>query len=126
MVTNYKINLKDSYKRSFSKCLPLGMFRKQPRPRTFDYRPRYYDPQKEENKLFSPAEHANQSNLDGMRSRISRHYQSYSGMNKDRNGSTRSQIWTPNLRFVVILLCLMLAAFWFLSANMSKILAFME
>ncbi len=102
------------------------MFRKQPKPRTFDYRPRYYDPQKEENKLFSPAEHANQSNLDGMRSRISRHYQNYSGSNSARNTSPSSQIWTSNLRFIIILLCLMLAAYWFLSANMSKILAFME
>lgn len=102
------------------------MFRKQPKPRVFDYRPRYFDPQKEETNWLKSGKHSAKDNLEGMRTRISRHFRTYNTGSSIRQDSTRSQIWSSNLRLVIILLGLMLAAYWFLSANMSRILSFLE
>lgn len=103
------------------------MFRKQPKPRSFDYRPRYFDPEKERTRIFRPPG-SEESQLDGMRSRISRHFREY-----NREDGTGSSLFSPgrqvrqsNLRLVVILVLLLLGSLWLLMTWLPRVVALVE
>jgi hypothetical protein len=104
------------------------MIRKQPKPRSFDYRPRYYDPEKERSRIFRPSgSEGEDSPLEGMRGRISRHFREYnSDGGKSSPFSAGRQVRQSNIRLVVILALLLLAAFWLLSTWLPRVVALVE
>ena len=95
------------------------MFRKLPRPRTFDYRPRFYDPDREHLKR------GGQGDLTGMKARISRQFRDNSG-SAHRNSAVKAQVRRSNLLLVTVLVMLLLGAYWFLSVHLPRIVAIVE
>lgn len=80
------------------------MFRKQPKPRSFDYRPRYFDPDRDQlaKARKSGAEPEGASGVEGIRRRISGFYSGYRGDAGSPKGVGR-QIWQSNMRLILIL-----------------------
>lgn len=101
----------------------LCMFRKQPQPRTFEYRPRYFDPETER---YQNAGKGVRGGIDGMRSRISRHFREYNQSTSSNTGKVKSQVRSSNLRLILILATLFVIAWWMLSYNLERILALLS
>jgi hypothetical protein len=99
------------------------MFRKQPNPRTFEYRPRYFDPETER---YQNAGKGARGGIDGMRSRISRHFKEYNQSASSNTGKVKSQVRSSNLRLILILATLFVIAWWMLSYNLERILALLS
>lgn len=92
------------------------------KPRTFDYKPRFYDPVKEELEARLSKYRENSSgeeNINQMKTRIRSGLQ-----NKWQKGDTRSQVRKSNMRLFYILVILGLLSFILLSSN--KIVALIE
>ncbi|HRW75679.1 MAG TPA: hypothetical protein P5563_07225 [Saprospiraceae bacterium] len=101
------------------------MFRKQPKPRPFDYRPRYYDPDRSFLRDHMPASQDANARIESMKSRVSRQFRqgdSSAGFRSD----TRQQIRRSNLRLVIILGLLLIGVYWFLTVHLPRILAAIE
>lgn len=80
------------------------MFRKQPKPRSFDYRPRYFDPDRDQiaQARKSGTEPEEASGVEHIRSRISGFYRGYRGDTGSPKG-VGGQIWQSNMRLILIL-----------------------
>jgi hypothetical protein len=97
------------------------MFRKQPKPRSFDYRPRYFDPDKEQSSLRP----LKGDDTEVRKQRISRRFRDYSGGGSTHPGVQR-QIRQSNLRLVLILAVMLLLGYWFVSGNLEGIIAALQ
>lgn len=95
------------------------MFRKQPRPRSFDYRPRYFDPEKEHSSLRP----IKGDDTEVRKQRISRHFRQFNTPGSSRHPGVQRQVRQSNLRLLLILIGLLLLVWWFISGNLGRILA---
>lgn len=98
------------------------MLRRQPKPRTFDYRPRYFDPDKE---AFQQAKSPVEEDTDtgGRIRRISRHFREY-----HRSPSTSGHFFSPqrearrsNVRLFLILAGLLFLAYYLMVATIPQL-----
>ncbi|MCF8238115.1 MAG: hypothetical protein K9I85_08160 [Saprospiraceae bacterium] len=101
------------------------MFRKQPKPRQFDYRPRYYDPDKSFLSDHLPAAKSGDARVDAMKSRISRQFRSGDSSGAFRT-ETQRQIKRSNRILIIVLGLLLIGAYWFLTVHLPRILAVIE
>lgn len=101
------------------------MFRKQPKPRQFDYRPRYYDPDESFLKDHMPSAKEGDDRLDAMKNRVSRQFRQGDTSNQFSVHSKR-QIQRSNRLLIIILGLLLIGAYWFLTVHLPRILAVIE
>lgn len=95
-------------------------FGNRAKPRTFDYKPRFYDPAKEEleariRKYNPPV--SEDENMDNVKLRIRSGLQ-----HKWQKGSIKTQVRQSNLRLLYIIIILFLLAFLLLSSNKFVVL----
>ncbi|MBK7344946.1 MAG: hypothetical protein IPJ06_18730 [Saprospiraceae bacterium] len=101
------------------------MFRKQPKPRQFDYRPRYYNPDESFLKDYLPGSREGEDRLTAMKNRVSRQFRQGDSSGSVRDDSRR-QIQRSNRLLIIILGLLIIGAYWFLTVHLPRILAVIE
>ncbi len=101
----------------------MAMFRffKLPRHRTFDYKPRYWDPEKEElEKRVKAVEKRNENDPEAMKARISRGLRKRGGGFTDQQFSNR-QIRRSNYILLLVLVGLIILTFLFVTLYLPRI-----
>lgn len=97
-------------------------FGKRAKPRTFDYKPRFYDPAREEREARLSKYRGFSSEEEGVSHMTTR---IRSGLkNKWQKGDTKAHVRRSNMRLLYILIILFLLSFLLLSSN--KITALLE
>ncbi len=95
-------------------------FTKVPKPRSFDYKPRFYDPEKEElENRFSRAERIRRGGVEGAKTRLKGSFRrNFSAESAGR----REQMRRSNYRLFMIIAVLLLLTYFLLNSNLPGLM----
>ncbi len=104
--------------------MAIFSFFKSPKPKQFNFKPRYYDANKERLKeVLSRHENASESDPDAMKSRISMGFKAKGGFDRSYESKIRRK---SNRTLLLVLVVLVLLSFLLLSRYLPEIVKLVE
>lgn len=104
-------------------------FTKTPKPQRFQYKTRYYDPEKEElQERLKRIEQqkSGDGNPDGMKSRIQGSFRRKSGRVTTDRSFRSSQVRRSNMTLLLVIITLCLGAYYLLNQNIAGLLEWLK